>query len=112
MKCLICKMGETSAGNVAVTLQRGELTVLIKNVPADVCENCGEYYLSDDTTDKVLKQAVAERRWEETQEALESVNQGKVVSGERVHEWLASWGSDDELSAPVCFDPSGAKLHR
>ena len=57
MKCLICKMGETSAGNVTVTLQRGELTVLIKNVPADVCENCGEYYLSDEITDKVLKQA-------------------------------------------------------
>lgn len=57
MKCLICKMGETSAGNVTVTLQRGELTVLIKNVPAEVCENCGEYYLSDEITDKVLKQA-------------------------------------------------------
>lgn len=57
MKCLICKMGETSAGNVTVTMQRGELTVLIKNVPAQVCENCGEYYLSDEITDKVLKQA-------------------------------------------------------
>lgn len=59
MKCVICKMGETSAGKVTVTLQRGELTVLIKNVPAQICENCGEYYLSDDITDQVLKQAEA-----------------------------------------------------
>lgn len=59
MKCVICKMGETSPGQVTVTLQRGELTVLIKNVPAQICENCGEYYLSDDITDQVLKQAEA-----------------------------------------------------
>lgn len=59
MKCVICKMGETRHGQVTVTLQRGELTVLIKNVPAQICENCGEYYLSDDITDQVLKQAEA-----------------------------------------------------
>ncbi|MBU1723066.1 MAG: type II toxin-antitoxin system MqsA family antitoxin [Gammaproteobacteria bacterium] len=59
MQCVICKMGETSAGQVTVTLQRGELTVLIKNVPAQICENCGEYYLSDEITDQVLKQAEA-----------------------------------------------------
>lgn len=57
MKCLICKTGNTHHGHVTVTLQREELTVLIKNVPAKVCENCGEYYLSDDITDKVLQQA-------------------------------------------------------
>lgn len=57
MKCVIYKMGETSTGKVTVTLQRGELTVLIKNVPAQICENCGEYYLSDDIADQVLKQA-------------------------------------------------------
>ncbi|HRJ94758.1 type II toxin-antitoxin system MqsA family antitoxin [uncultured Thiothrix sp.] len=59
MQCTICKMGETSAGKVTVTLQRGELTVLIKNVPAQICESCGEYYLSDEITDQVLKQAEA-----------------------------------------------------
>jgi YgiT-type zinc finger domain-containing protein len=52
-------MGETSAGQVTVTLQRGDLTVLIKNVPAQICENCGEYYLSAEITDQVLKQAEA-----------------------------------------------------
>lgn len=57
MNCVICKMGETAEGRVAVTLQRGDLSVLIKNVPAQICENCGEYYLSDEITDQVLKQA-------------------------------------------------------
>ena len=25
-----------------------------KNVPADVCDNCGEHYLSEEMTDRVL----------------------------------------------------------
>jgi len=40
-----------------VTLQRGETIVVTKNVPADVCENCGEYYLSDSVADKVMARA-------------------------------------------------------
>ena len=54
MKCLLCKQGETQPGRVTVTLQRGETTVIIKDVPADVCENCGEYYLSDKVTEQLL----------------------------------------------------------
>ncbi len=56
MKCVICKLGETKKGSVTVTLERGETTVLIKNVPTDICENCGEYYLSDEISERVLKQ--------------------------------------------------------
>ncbi len=54
MKCVICKVGETAEGVVSVTLNRGETTVIIKGVPAQVCENCGEYYLTDSITEKVL----------------------------------------------------------
>mgnify|MGYP002635864367 CR=1 FL=1 len=57
MKCVICKTGGTQAGDVTVTIQRGESTVIIKNVPAQVCENCGEYYLSDDISERVLAQS-------------------------------------------------------
>lgn len=58
MNCVICKTGETSAGTATVTLQRGATTVVIKEVPADVCDDCGEYYLSAEMTDGVL--AIAE----------------------------------------------------
>lgn len=57
MKCVICKQGETHPGKVTVTLQREDTTVIIKNVPADVCENCGEYYLNEAVTDMVLTRA-------------------------------------------------------
>ncbi|MHB8160825.1 MAG: type II toxin-antitoxin system MqsA family antitoxin [Thermoleophilia bacterium] len=57
MKCVICKQGEAYPGEVTVTLQRGESTIILKNVPAEVCENCGEYYLSEDITEQVLSRA-------------------------------------------------------
>ncbi len=55
MKCVICKHGDTHAGKTTVTLHRGQSSIIIKDVPADVCENCGEYYLSDDISAQVLK---------------------------------------------------------
>lgn len=57
MQCVICKHGETCPGHVTVTLQRGDATIIFKNVPADVCENCGEYYLSDDITGQLMERA-------------------------------------------------------
>jgi len=57
MTCVMCKHGETRPGKVAVTLQRGATTVLIKGVPGDVCENCGEYYLTESVTATVLSMA-------------------------------------------------------
>lgn len=55
--CTVCKQGEAHPGQVTVTLQRGETTVIIKGVPAQVCENCGEYYLDEAITERVLSMA-------------------------------------------------------
>jgi YgiT-type zinc finger domain-containing protein len=59
MTCVLCKHGETRPGEVTVTLQRGVTTVILKGVPADVCENCGEYYLSDEVAGQVLEKGEA-----------------------------------------------------
>ncbi len=47
MICVICKHGTSVDGEVTVTLYRGSTVVVIKSVPAMVCENCGEYYLNE-----------------------------------------------------------------
>ena len=57
MNCVICKHGETKPGLVTVTLERGESIIIIKKVPAEICNNCGEYYLSDRITEKILDRA-------------------------------------------------------
>jgi YgiT-type zinc finger domain-containing protein len=66
MNCVICKNGFTNEGTVTVTLQRNTSTIIIKNVPADVCDNCGEYYLSDQVTETVLR--IAEKAIENNPE--------------------------------------------
>ena len=57
MTCVICKQGTTEPGFTTVTLQRGNTTVIFKEVPADICENCGEYYLSEEVTAKLFERA-------------------------------------------------------
>ena len=57
MKCAICKHGETKAGHTTVTLERGQTVVVFRNVPAQVCANCGEAYVSEEVTAQLLKEA-------------------------------------------------------
>lgn len=59
MSCTICRNGETKPGHATVSLQRGDSTVILKQVPAEVCDNCGEYYLSNQITAQVLEKAQA-----------------------------------------------------
>jgi predicted transcriptional regulator len=37
-----------------------------------------------------------EEYWQDTLNALESVKEGKVIDGEKVHDWLESWGTAQE----------------
>ena len=57
MKCVLCRHGETRSGHATVTLERGETIVVFKEVPAEICENCGEYYLSQEVTERVMERA-------------------------------------------------------
>jgi YgiT-type zinc finger domain-containing protein len=46
MKCAICRHGYTESGFTTVTLERKQTTLVFKQVPAEICENCGEVYLN------------------------------------------------------------------
>jgi len=54
MKCVICKHGETRSGTATLTLTRSGTTLVIKSVPASVCANCGEEYVDERTTARLL----------------------------------------------------------
>jgi len=41
------------------------------------------------------------RRREETLEAIEDIESGRIVDGDEVLAWLASWGSKAELEPPL-----------
>ena len=54
MKCGICKHGIYEPGTITVTLERESTTVVIRQVPAMVCNTCGEEYLNEEITDALL----------------------------------------------------------
>jgi YgiT-type zinc finger domain-containing protein len=45
MKCVVCRSGETKPGTATVTVEREGAVVVVRGVPARICENCGEEYL-------------------------------------------------------------------
>jgi YgiT-type zinc finger domain-containing protein len=59
MKCITCRIGDTESGTTTVILRQDATIVVFKNVPADVCQICGEAYTDEDVTDRLL-QTIAE----------------------------------------------------
>ena len=57
MKCVLCRNGETVDGKTTVTLERDRTVLVIRGVPAQVCENCGEAYVDELVTDGLLQVA-------------------------------------------------------
>ena len=57
MRCVICKQGEIRPGTTTVMLERNGMTLVVKSVPARVCENCGEEYVDEDITARLLREA-------------------------------------------------------
>ncbi len=56
MRCIFCKEGDTVFETVTVTLRRGNTVVVLRDAPADVCQNCGEYYLDDVAARRLYRQ--------------------------------------------------------
>lgn len=57
MVCVICRNGNTVDEFVTFTLERDNMIIIFKNVPVLVCENCGDFYLSSETTTMLLERA-------------------------------------------------------
>jgi len=54
MNCVICKEGLYKEGFTTVILTRGNSSIIIKDVPAQICDLCGEYTLDSATTELVM----------------------------------------------------------
>ena len=62
MKCPICRHGATRPGTTTLVLERDALTMVVRHVPAQVCENCGEEYIDEATATAALDHAEAAAR--------------------------------------------------
>ncbi len=49
MICLVCKHRKMEQGTTILPIERDNEILLITNIPAQVCANCGEVYLEEET---------------------------------------------------------------
>lgn len=54
MKCAICG-GSVKHGKTTVSVDTGDGVVVVRDVPARVCNQCGEDWLTDESAAKVEK---------------------------------------------------------
>ncbi|MEP0814185.1 MAG: type II toxin-antitoxin system MqsA family antitoxin [bacterium] len=66
MKCVICKTGETKLGETTVKLEKNGGIFIFRGVPAEVCDNCGEAYL-DEATSQSIYDSIAASAGENTE---------------------------------------------
>ena len=57
MICLICRQAETVGGLTTVRFERGEMRLVVSNVPARICPSCGEAYVDEDVATQLLRAA-------------------------------------------------------
>jgi len=59
MICLICRQAETVDGLTSVHFERGQMRLVVKDIPARVCPSCGEAYMDEDVAVQLLRDAEA-----------------------------------------------------
>jgi len=57
MRCVVCKPVDVQPGEATLTLERERLTLVVKRVPDRVCPNCGEEYVDEHVTARLLASA-------------------------------------------------------
>ena len=58
-RCVVCKTGEIHPGTTTLTVERGAMTLVIKGIPARLCNSCSEAYFDEATTKRI--EAIVER---------------------------------------------------
>lgn len=53
-KCSVCH-SQTVTKNIRYTQWYKDELIIVENVPAEVCQNCGEEYFAPDIADKIQK---------------------------------------------------------
>ncbi len=57
MECLMCKNGTTKPGLVNVPIVRDDKIIFFKKIPAEICDNCGEYYIDSEIARQIYEKA-------------------------------------------------------
>jgi len=58
------------------------------------------YIINQALKEYIQRQAMEHSRWNDTVEALNSVKSGNLINSDEVHDWLDSWGTENEKMPP------------
>ena len=67
---------------------------------AEKLDRSKNYIINQAIKEYIERKSMAEQRWVETLQAIDSVKSGRTIDEVEVHEWLESWGSNNELKPP------------
>ena len=56
-RCALCHRGRLEPGHTTLTLERGDVTFVVKQVPALVCDTCGKAYIEANVTERLFRDA-------------------------------------------------------
>ena len=85
-------------GLVSIKLQP-EIESPLENL-AEKLDISKNYIINQAIKEYLERKGIADQKWSETLEALDSVKSGCTFEEEEVHKWLESWGSNKELKPP------------
>ena len=54
MICVVCRSGERQHGTTTITFEREGVLLVVKEVPAEICMNCGEEYVDASITHEIM----------------------------------------------------------
>jgi YgiT-type zinc finger domain-containing protein len=57
MICLVCRQVAIGNGLTSISFERGEMRIIVNNVPARLCPACAEAYLDEEVAAKLLQDA-------------------------------------------------------
>ncbi|HMG74204.1 MAG TPA: type II toxin-antitoxin system MqsA family antitoxin [Pyrinomonadaceae bacterium] len=53
MTCVVCKNKKMTRGTTVLPIERGKAVLLVTDIPARICANCGEPYIDEKTAKEV-----------------------------------------------------------
>ncbi len=82
------------------TVRLGQGVEETLDVLSDKLQRSKSWLINQALKEFIERQELEQIRWQETLDAMESIANGQVISGDAVHAWLRSWGTKDEVAPP------------
>ncbi len=85
-------------GVTSVRLQP-EIETPLKDL-ANKLDRSKNYLINQAIKEFIARQSLEDERWQETLQAIHSVEAGRDIEEKEVARWLDSWGTENELESP------------